>query len=90
MPGGTWRDVAWDVADYLPSACSMQDLLEYVSCLSGTQNVKKPVKPFTGCLVIDNILYSQKSYISSYWVIFIIHMSLAVGRGGGNHLRHRD
>lgn len=90
MPGGTWRDVAWDVADYLPSACSMQDLLEYVSCLSGTQNVKKPVKPFTGCLVIDNILYSQKSYISSFWVIFIIHMPLAVGRGGGNHLRHRD
>lgn len=82
--------MGWDVADYLTSACSMQDLLEYVSCLSGAQNVKKSAKSLTGCLVIRNFLYSQKFYIFSSWVIFIIQMSLAVGRGGGNHLRYQD
>lgn len=60
--------MGWDAADCLPSACSMQDLLEYVSCLSGAQNVKKPAKPLTGCLVIKNFLHSQKFYIFSSWV----------------------
>lgn len=35
----------------------------------------------------NNLLYPQKFHISSSWIIFIIHMSLAVGRGGRSHLR---
>lgn len=38
MPGGTWRSlVGWDEADYLPSACSMQDLLEYILFVWNTE-----------------------------------------------------
>lgn len=69
-----------DAEDYLPSACCMQNLLEYISCLSGTQNVKKSAKLLTGCLVINNLLYSQKFYNSSSWVIFIIHNVISCGK----------
>lgn len=67
---------------YLPSACNMQDLLGCKSCLSGTQGVKNPAKRFTGYLE-SLLIISFTLCISSSWVIFIIHMSLAVGRWVG-------